>query len=67
MNRDPGVDQHTHQSPHHFHVMKLRGKLQALQFHGLRLQVRQVVVGLLDKPAFGAAAEYLFQPHGHGR
>src|SRR5256714_6507332 len=43
------------------------GQFQPPQLDTIRMNVGQVVLSLLDKPAFGAAAEYLLKAHGHFR
>jgi len=52
-----------HQEPH----LPVLGQLQPLEFHTLGANVREIVLRLLHKPAFGAAAEDLGQPDGHFR
>src|SRR5277367_2098165 len=42
-------------------------QFQSFQLHPVGVNVRKVVLRLLNKPAFGAAAENLGQPHGHLR
>ena len=42
-------------------------RLQPLQLEPVGVNVRKVVLRLLNKPAFGAAAENLGQAHGHFR